>query len=322
VIETRPDHVDAAELVTLRRLGVTKVQLGAQSMDDHILALNQRGHSVADTHQAVRLLRLGGFKIVLHWMPNLLGTTLDSDRVDFERLWAGLCPDEIKIYPNQLLRNAELYEIWLRGGFQPYTSEELIQLIADIKPSIPRYCRVNRIIRDIPSTNVVEGNKRTSLRQDIHQEMHRRGTRCQCIRCREVRKRSVTVDQLKLEELVYQADGAVEHFLSFDTPDDHLVGFLRLSLPVQEPAELGLEDLKGAAMIREVHVFGQSLPVGTDRDGAAQHVGLGSQLIQQAETIALHHGYQRLAVISAVGTRQYYRERGFEQGQLYLYKNL
>ena len=197
VIETRPDHIDQDELAWLRYLGVTKVQLGAQSFNDRILELNRRGHSVEDTRQAVALLRAAGFKIVLHWMPNLYGATLDSDREDFERLWADFCPDELKIYPNQLLENAELYEYWQRGEFNPYTTDQLIDLIADIKTSIPRYCRVNRVIRDIPSPNVVEGNKRTSLRQDIQLEMKRRGTSCQCVRCREVRNERINPDEIK-----------------------------------------------------------------------------------------------------------------------------
>ncbi len=171
VIETRPDHIDPEELAWLRRLGVTKVQMGAQSMDDRILALNQRGHSAAETRRATAMLRSAGFKIVLHWMPNLLGATLDSDREDFGRLWTGCCPDEIKIYPTQLLANADLYAYWLRGEYQPYTTAELVGLVADVKPSIPRYCRVNRVIRDIPSTNVVDGNRRTSLRMDIQAEL-------------------------------------------------------------------------------------------------------------------------------------------------------
>jgi len=168
VIETRPDEITPDELCWLRHLGVTKVQLGAQSLDDHILEINQRGHDVAATHRAVSLLRAAGFKVVLHWMPNLLGATLESDRADFAKLWTGLCPDELKIYPNQLLASAELYEYWQRGEFHPYSTPELIDLIVRIKPTIPRYCRVNRVIRDIPSTHVVEGNRRTSLRQDIH----------------------------------------------------------------------------------------------------------------------------------------------------------
>ena len=322
VIETRPDEITPDELRWLRYLGVTKVQMGAQSLDDRILELNKRGHDVECTRRATALLRAAGFKIVLHWMPNLHGATPETDREDFARLWQGFCPDEIKIYPNQLLANAELYEYWQRGEFQPYTTEQLIDLIADIKPSIPRYCRVNRVIRDIPSTNVVAGNRRTSLRQDIHDEMKRRGTRCQCVRCREVKGKFVDRASLELHDLVYPSDKAEEHFLSYDTPDDTLAGFVRLSLTEKDAPQTGLKDLEGAALIREVHVYGQSLPVGAEKQGAAQHAGLGTRLLQQAEAVAKGRGFTRLAVISAVGTRQYYLERGFERGELYLVKNI
>jgi elongator complex protein 3 len=322
VIETRPLDIKPNELAWLRRLGVTKVQMGAQSLDDRILELNMRGHTVADTHRAVALLRAAGFKIVLHWMPNLLGANLDSDREDFSHLWDDLCPDELKIYPTQLLANSDLYTYWQRGEYIPYTTDELIGLIADIKPTIPRYCRVNRVVRDIPSVNVVEGNKRTSLRLDIQHELKRRGTTCQCIRCREVRKQSVQAGTLNLEDLVYQAGGAEEHFLSFVTPDDSLAGFLRLSLPGEASPAMGMDDLSGAAIIREVHVFGQALAVGTEKNGAAQHSGLGTELLQQAEEIAAQKGFKTIAVISAVGTRLYYLERGFERGELYLVKTL
>ena len=322
VIETRPDHVTQREVAWLRRLGVTKVQMGAQSLNDHILELNKRGHTVQETRRSVALLRAAGFKIVLHWMPNLLGATLESDRVDFSRLWNDLCPDELKIYPNQLLENAELYEYWSRGEFQPYTTRELIDLIADIKPTIPRYCRVNRIIRDIPSTYVVEGNKRTSLRQDVQEELHRRRTACQCVRCREVRGREVDLGDLSLNELVYPSNGAEEHFLSFDSADDKLAGFLRLSLPGSESPDTGIPELRGAAVIREVHVYGQSLPVGSEQSGAAQHIGLGTRLLKRAEEIAHNRGYEHLAVISAIGTRRYYQHRGFEHGEFYMLKQL
>ncbi len=321
VIETRPDTVTPREIARLRRLGVTKVQMGAQSLDDHILDLNLRGHTVADTHHAVALLRAAGFKIVLHWMPNLLGANLTSDRQDFTRLWDDLCPDEIKIYPTQLLKNTGLYEIWQRGEYTPYTTAELIDLIADIKPTIPRYCRVNRVIRDIPSTEVVEGNKRTSLRLDVQKELARRGTACQCIRCREVRGQRVNVDTLRLDDLVYSAGGAEEHFLSFVTPSDRIAGFLRLSLPGPYAPDTGLPDLQEAAIIREVHVYGQSLEIGADRQGAAQHAGLGTRLMQHADDIARSQGCHRMAVIAAVGTRPYYLERGFERGKLYLVKS-
>jgi elongator complex protein 3 len=406
VIETRPDEITPSELAWLRYLGVTKVQMGAQSLDDHILELNQRGHAVADTLRACALLRAAGFKIVLHWMPNLLGATPESDRRDFQRLWSGsaaglgLAPDEIKIYPCQLLENADLYQYWQRGEYQPYREQELIDLIADLKPSIPRYCRVNRVIRDIPSTHVVEGNKRTSLRQDVALELHRRGQKCDCLRCREVRGQVIDLTTLRLDDLIYYPAYAEEHFLSFVTPEDQVAGYLRLSLPMlpfydgrlEPPSSLQnlpllqdsssllvslllqgtgktsslskisdgdgmnndlsawlpasemdpgsrsrrderaaafiqypetvLPDLKGAALIREVHVYGQSLPVGIEQTGAAQHAGLGTRLIEQAEVIACQHGFHHLAVIAAIGTRPYYLSRGFKRGETYLVKEL
>lgn len=322
VIETRPDEITPDEIRWLRHLGVTKVQMGAQSFDDRILELNKRGHDVECTRQATALLRAAGFKIVLHWMPNLLGATPESDREDFARMWQDFCPDEIKIYPNQLLANAELYEYWQRGEFHPYTTDELVHLIADIKPSIPRYCRVNRVIRDIPSNNVVEGNRRTSLRQDVHEEMKRRGTRCQCIRCREVKNKTVDLSSLRLDDLIYRAGKAEEHFISFNTADDGLAGFVRLSLPSGDSPDTGIPDLDGAALIREVHVYGQSLPVGAEKSGAAQHVGLGTRLLEEAEKVAKQKGFGKLAVIAAVGTRRYYLERGFERGEYYLVKDL
>jgi elongator complex protein 3 len=323
VVETRPDLINREELAWYRHLGVTKVQMGAQSLDDRILALNKRGHTTKETLEATALLRAGGFKIVLHWMPNLLGATPESDRVDFRRLWSegAYCPDEIKIYPCQLLENTELYDRWQHGEYEPYSEETLLDLIADLKTSVPRYCRINRIIRDIPSTYVVAGNKNTSLRQGIQSEMKRRGTQCECVRCREVRRDKVTAKSVQLHDLVYHPAYAEEHFLSFDTPDDKLVGFLRLSLP-EDTHATGLRDLTAAAIIREVHIYGQSLEVGEERSGIAQHSGLGTRLIEEAEQIARQKGFRRLAVIAAVGTRAYYVGRGFEMGELYMVKTL
>ena len=323
VIETRPDDIDRDELIWLRRLGVTKVQMGAQSLDDRVLTLNRRGHTSADTLRAVSMLRAAGFKIVLHWMPNLLGATPESDREDFARLWnGGFAPDEIKIYPTQLLESAELYHYWQRGEYTPYTSDQLVELIADIKPLIPPYCRVNRIIRDIPSYHVVEGNRRTSLRQDVHREMHSRGTVCRCIRCREVRGKLVDPMSLSFDDHVYTPAVSEEHFLSYNTPEDQIAGYLRLSFPRHGAPDLGIPDLAGAAIIREVHVFGQSLPVGSEREGAAQHSGLGTRLLAEAGRIALEKGFTKLAVIAAVGTRPYYAGRGFAQRELYMVKDL
>lgn len=324
VIETRPDHVDDDEIAHLRKLGVTKVQMGAQSLDDQILRLNDRGHTVEQTRQAIDQLRAAGFKIVLHWMPNLLGATLESDRLDFAKLWddVHLRPDELKIYPCQLLENADLYQFWQRGEYKPYTTEELIDLIAGAKTIIPRYCRVNRIVRDIPSTNVVEGNKRTSLRQDVQLALKARGQRCQCVRCREVRHLEIDPDELVFNDIDYTSGVSEEHFLSYVTQDDQLAGFLRLSLPNNKSDNPGLSDLENAAIVREVHVYGQSLQVGRVVAGVAQHSGLGSDLMDRAEDMAKSRGYRRLAVIAALGTRGYYRKLGYRLGDTYMLKEL
>jgi len=332
VVETRPDEITVEEIAAMRTLGVTKVQMGAQSFDDAILARNQRGHGVAETLKATALLRAAGFKIVLHWMPNLLGATPDSDRIDFQRMWdGGFCPDELKIYPTQLLEQAPLYAFWQRGEFTPYTTHELIDLIADIKPSIPIYTRVNRIIRDIPANYIMAGSKRSSLRQDVHKELKRRGQHCRCIRCREIRSEKVQTDDLVYSDHTYNAAYSEEHFLNYATTDDKLVGYLRLAFPKSAPEtdrmlhqklHSRIPELENAALIREVHIYGQSLAVGGEIAGAAQHSGLGTELLEKAELLAKENGYAKIVVISAIGTRLYYHKRGYRVSGLYMTKDL
>lgn len=319
VVETRQDHIDADELRWMRYLGVTKVQIGIQSMDDHILALNQRGHDVQATRDAFRLLRLAGFKIHGHWMANLLGATPESDVADFARIWAetAVRPDEFKLYPCMLVENAELYDYWQRGEYTPYTEEQLTELLVACKAQVPRYVRLNRVIRDFPTTNVVEGNKKANLRQIAQQRMAERGLRCQCIRCREIRRDKVTEDDLSLRLTTYDTDATVEHFLSFETADDRLAGFLRLSFPRRD-VELPLPELADHAMIREVHVYGPALNLGDESCGEAQHMGLGSRLVTRAKEMAREAGYSHIAVISAIGTREYYAKHGFALNGLYM----
>ncbi|MCI0394798.1 MAG: tRNA uridine(34) 5-carboxymethylaminomethyl modification radical SAM/GNAT enzyme Elp3 [Chloroflexi bacterium] len=323
VVETRPDHVDAEELRWFRTLGVTKVQIGLQSLDDRILALNRRGETVQDGRDAIRLLRLAGFKIHAHWMPNLLGATPDSDVADFGRLWRdpAFRPDELKIYPCMLLENAELYGYWQRGEYRPYTEEEVIEVLVACKAQVPAYVRINRVIRDIPTTNVVEGFKKANLRQVAQQRLRERGLQCRCIRCREVRRQPVNPANLCLLAETYETDATTEHFLSFETAPDHdqgrLAGFLRLSLPHPDAA-LPIPELAGQAMIREVHVYGPAVPIGEESDGEVQHSGLGSRLVQEARCIARAAGYERIAVISAIGTREYYARHGFQVDGLYM----
>jgi elongator complex protein 3 len=323
VIETRPDYIDAAEVRRLRRLGVTKVQLGAQSCDDHILELNQRGHTVEQTRRAVTLLRAAGFKIQLHWMPNLLGATPESDRIDYQRLWSdpALRPDELKIYPTALVREAELVQWFDRGAFTPYTDDELVALIAACKVATPEYARLNRIIRDIPKDHIVAGSTVSNLREVVKRTLAAQGRACRCIRCREVRGEAANVLEA-INAIEYETRGGREVFLSIDTDAGQLAGFLRLSFPTEEATRLtGLDELRGAAIIREVHVYGPVVQLGRSGGDKAQHAGLGARLLREAEDRARAAGRDRLAVISAIGTRRYYLKHSFARGELYLIKS-
>ncbi len=325
VMETRPDYITLDEVQRLRTLGATKVQMGAQSLDDAILAANARGHTVAATRRAVRLLRLAGFKVHLHWMPNLLGATPESDRVDFARLWddPALRPDEIKIYPCSLIEGTELYTRWQRGEYRPYTDDELIELLMACKRVVPPYCRINRVVRDIPASYIVAGNKQSHLRMVVQRALRQRGWQCQCIRCREVRGENIVADALRLDTLMYPTDATTEYFLSYNTSRGRLAGLARLSLPSSHaPRDEILDELRGCAVIREVHVYGRALEIGAESEGQAQHTGLGARLIERAVEIARDAGFGRVAVIAAIGTREYYRKLGFELGELYMAKSL
>lgn len=325
VIETRPDYIDMDEVRRLRWLGMTKIQLGAQSTDNRILELNKRDHTIEDTRRAVRLLRLAGFKLHLHWMPNLYGATPEGDVRDYENLWndVALRPDELKIYPCMLIEGTKLYELWQAGKYRPYTDEELIETLAQAKRFTPPYCRINRVIRDIPAQYIVEGSTQSHLRVVVQQEMKKRGWQCQCIRCCEVRNDKIEIEKLEIHNYRYETDATTEHFLQYVTPTGKLVGFLRLSLPHENvPKEEILQELRGCAVVRELHIYGPALELGASDAGKAQHAGLGRRLAEHAMQIARGAGFKRMAVISAIGTRAYYRKLGFELGDLYVARSI
>ena len=335
VVETRPDWITPDEIRHLRRLGVTKVQIGVQSLDDEVLELNKRGHSVAEVRHALGLLRTAGFKLHLHWMPNLYGATLDSDRVSFRSFFddPAIRPDELKIYPCSLIAGTELYQRWLAGDYSPYSEQELVALLADIKPSVPPYTRINRLFRDIPAHHIEAGVKTSNLREVVHRELARRGERCGCIRCREVRRQQVREEALRLQVSTYTTNLTDEYFLQFVVAEDGengseavnlerapIAGFLRLSLPKTPLAgsRAFLDEIQGNALIREVHVYGPALAIGNAEEGAAQHVGIGTRLLAEARRISRKAGFNRISVIAATGTQAYYAARGFEAGELYM----
>ncbi len=321
VLETRPDHVSEAEVVWMRRLGCTKVQIGIQSLSDDVLAANQRGHDVATTRRAVGLLRRAGFKIHAHWMPNLHGSSPAADIEDFGRVFDDpqLRPDELKIYPCSLIDSAELMDFYRRGEWRPYRHEELLFVLCEALERVPRYCRVTRVIRDISSHDIVVGNKLTNFREIAERSLRKRGGRCRDIRSRELRARDFEPEKLTLGVTEYETGSGGECFLEFVTPEDCIVAFLRLSLP-NTPSFVG--EIASSALVREVHVYGAALGIGAKADREAQHRGLGRRLLEEAARRAREAGYPDLAVISAVGTRGYYEKLGFSSGELYQHRSL
>lgn len=315
-VETRPDHVTENEVVRLRELGVTRVQLGYQSLDDRVLALNQRGHTVKECETATSRLRRGGFKIQAHWMANLYGSSTKLDLEDFHRLFTNdaLHPDELKVYPCMLVENTALEKHYRAGHWRPYTKQEQIDLLAQCLDTVPAYCRVNRVMRDIPGQDLIDGERLNGLRADVEQAVREKDLNDQNIRAREVRQATVDKAQLTLDVTEYQTATSRELFLQFVGPGDRLAGFLRLSLPTQQAF---IAELEASALIREVHVYGTAVPVGERHAGRSQHVGLGTRLVRRASQLAAEAGFSTLSVISAVGTRNYYRGLGFKDGPLY-----
>ena len=321
VVETRPDHLDLEEVTRIRRLGATKVQIGFQSLSDEVLELNQRGHDVAATRRAVHLLRAAGFKLHAHWMPNLYGSNPQADLEDYERIFTdpGLKPDELKIYPCSLIASAELMKHYEDGSWQPYTHDELLEVVTTCLHQTPEYCRLTRVIRDIPGTDIVDGNKLTNFRELAERALGERGMQGRDIRAREIRDNPVQREDLELRTTEYETSLGTEIFLQFATPDDRLAAFLRLSLPDDQVA---IDEIRSSAMVREVHVYGRLVEIGQREGGRSQHLGLGRTLMDAAGEIASARGFSNLAVISSVGTREYYRGLGFQDGPLYQHRNL
>jgi len=316
VIETRPDRISEYEVTKIRKFGCTKTQIGIQSLRDEVLEKNKRGHDVAATKKAFRLLRQAGFKIHAHWMPNLYGSTPEQDKKEYELLFSDpdFKPDELKIYPCSLIAGTELMNKYKDGSWKPYTEAELIDVLTFCLLHTPEYCRITRVMRDIPSTDIVAGNLKTNIREMAEKKLAAISTQSKDIRAREIKQQQVKRTDLKLETVDYITAVSNENFLQFVTKEHQIAGFLRLSLPTKKNF---LPDLENAAIIREVHVYGSALALGTKEAGKAQHLGLGSELISEAKKIAAKNGYEKLAVISAVGTREYYRQRGFIDGELY-----
>ena len=333
VIETRPDTITPDNLHMFRQLGCTKIQIGIQSTRQEILDANQRQMSVAQIKRAFSLIRLYGFKIHSHLMVNLLGATPEADKQDFKTFVTdpGFLPDEIKLYPCALVSGTQLVQKYREGAWQPYAKDELVDVLVQDVLATPPYVRISRMIRDISATDILVGNKHTNLRQMVEQELTSEdvANRVQEIRFREINQQQVSAAELTLQDFVYTTAVSDEHFLQWVTADNKIAGFCRLSLPHWDKLTAGACDVTanellvqpGQAMIRELHVYGQALSLGSE-GMSAQHQGLGQKLLAKASSIAAEAGYTSLNVISSIGTRAYYRAQGFTDAGLYQQKAL
>lgn len=333
VIETRPDTITPDNLRMFRQLGCTKIQIGIQSTRQEILDANKRQMSVAQIKRAFSLIRLYGFKIHSHLMVNLLGATPEADKQDFKTFVTdpGFLPDEIKLYPCALVSGTQLVQKFHEGTWQPYTKDALVEVLVQDVLNTPPYVRISRMIRDISATDILVGNKHTNLRQMVEQELAAEdvASRVQEIRFREINQQQIRTDELTLQDFAYTTSVSNEHFLQWVTTDNKIAGFCRLSLPHWDKLTAGTCDVSvdellvqpGQAMIRELHVYGQALSLGSE-GMSAQHQGLGQKLLAKASSIAADEGYTSLNVISSIGTRAYYRAQGFTDAGLYQQKTL
>lgn len=333
VIETRPDTITPDNLRMFRQLGCTKIQIGIQSTRQEILDANKRQMSAAQIKRAFSLIRLYGFKIHSHLMVNLLGATPEADKQDFKTFVTdpGFLPDEIKLYPCVLVAGTQLVQKYREGAWQPYAKDELVDVLVQDVLNTPPYVRISRMIRDISATDILVGNKHTNLRQMVEQELAAKdiARRVQEIRFREINQQQVRAAELTLQDFAYTTAVSDEHFLQWVTADNKIAGFCRLSLPHWDKLTSGACDVSanellvqpGQAMIRELHVYGQALSLGSE-GMSAQHQGLGQKLLTKASSIAADVGYTSLNVISSIGTRAYYRAQGFTDAGFYQQKAL
>jgi elongator complex protein 3 len=329
-LETRPDYINEKEILQMRKLGATKVELGVQCLNQDILSFNRRGHGLEAVVAATKLLKEAGFKVGYHLMLNLPGATIEEEKGSALRLFSSqeFRPDFLKIYPTAIVAGAPLYKMWKRGEYQPYSKRQLIDLIKFVKRNTPRYCRIQRVIRDIPSESVPVGPVRTTnLRETVLKEMKEESQPCHCIRCREIKDHPQDFEPFLFRE-DYDSSEGKEIFLTFeDKGQSHLLALLRLRIPAHalQGKNHFIETLKMAALIREVHTYGQHLAIGKQSPSSPQHQGLGKKLINLAEQIIekeYSQSIEKIAVIAGVGTREYYRRLDYELQETYMVKNL
>jgi elongator complex protein 3 len=330
-VETRPDWAKQIHIDAMLDMGVTRIELGVQNPDDEIYRLVGRTHTVADVVEATQIAKDAGLKIVYHMMPGMPGSNEQKDLEAFHRIFtdSAFKPDMIKIYPCLAIAGTKAYQWYQQGTYEPYTTEQAANLIVEIKKTVPTWVRIMRVQRDIPARLILAGVTKSDIRELAQKKLKDQGSQCQCIRCREVGHR-LAVDHVKpdLEKVKiltqrYDASEGKEIFISAEDPENNvLLGYLRLRVPSPKAHRPEITAVP-SAIVRELHVYGQLVPVGKHLASAWQHKGFGKDLLAEAERIALDEfGLEKLLVISALGTRRYYMRLGYERDGVYVSKRL
>jgi elongator complex protein 3 len=326
-IETRPDFINKEEIKFLRNLGVTRIELGAQTTNNRILKHINRGHSTKEIISATYLLKEAGFKITYHLMPGLPKSTYNKDITMLTNIFTKeeYKPDNIKFYPTSVVKFSPLQKIFQDGQYKPYSEKTLTKLILEFKKNIvPPWVRIQRLVRDLTTNDIVHNTFPSNLRQKLEKELKAQNIICPCIRCREI-KYQTPHKALKLNTIKYNAASGTEYFLEYLDSNNNLYGLLRLRIPqflINKKAP-PLPELKNAALVRELHIYGQVAPIGqATTTKKAQHQGLGQKLLKQAQIIAKKHNAQNIAVISGIGARGYYQKLGYTLKGTYMVKNL
>ena len=319
-VETKPDYCKKDHVDAMLEYGMTRVEIGVQSLQESVYRRVNRGHTYGDVTESFRVAKDAGYKIVAHMMPGLPGSTPDQDVKDFGRLFSdpALKPDMLKIYPCLVTKGTPLYEEYKQGRYEPYSDGQMVDVLTEAKKLVPKWVRIMRVHREIPPSEIVAGPKSGNLRQLVLENLAKQGHLCACIRCREAS--GPPEGRLDITRTDYESSGGTEAFLAFEDTAGSVYGFLRLRDPGPAPHR---PEVPGSCIVRELHVYGRSLGLGEHEEGAIQHAGLGRRLMARAERIAKgEFGAKRLLVISAVGTREYYRALGYSLYGPYMSKEL
>ena len=322
-IETKPDYCKEEHVDMMLDYGITRIEIGVQSLQESVYKIVNRGHTYSDVVESFQISKDAGYKIVAHMMPGLPTVTPEIDIADFKKLYSdeSLKPDMLKIYPSLVLQHTPMYDDYLKGKYTPYSDEDMIRVLIELKKNIPRWVRIMRVQREIGPGEIIAGPKSGNLRQIVLDRLKKHGLACKCIRCREIGFTNEPQQETTLHRENYNSSGGEEVFLSYDDSLDRIYGFLRLRKPSEKSHRK--EVTQDSCIVRELHVYGKSLKIGEREDGQIQHSGLGKSLMSEAEKISREeYDAKKLLVISAVGTREYYKKLGYTLDGPYMAKRL